>query len=49
VAKWRNIAPDLTEVEVAGRHRGFDSIMGRRHVGVIANDLSERLNTLRQR
>ncbi|MFA9565309.1 MAG: thioesterase domain-containing protein [Acidimicrobiales bacterium] len=44
VAKWRTVAPDLTEVEVAGRHRGFDSIMGRRRVGVIADDLVERLD-----
>ncbi len=43
VARWRTVAPDLTDVEVAGRHRGFDSIMGRRRVSVIADDLVGRL------
>ena len=43
-AKWRTVAPDLIEIEIAGRHRGFDSIMGGRRVGRIADDLVERLN-----
>ncbi len=45
VARWRTVAPDLIDVEVAGRHRGFDSIMGPRRVDAITNDLMRRLNT----
>ncbi|NIR38659.1 MAG: hypothetical protein GWN79_15895, partial [Actinobacteria bacterium] len=27
IARWRTVAPDIVDVEVEGRHRGFDSIM----------------------
>ncbi len=41
--KWRHVAVDLVDVEVSGRHRGFDSIMGPGRVDQIAGDLVERL------
>ena len=28
--KWRAVANEIVDVEVPGRHRGFDSIMGRK-------------------
>ena len=43
VNRWRTVAPGLIDVEVAGRHRGFDSIMGPRRVDAITNDLIQRL------
>jgi thioesterase domain-containing protein len=43
VEKWRSLAPDLVDVEVAGRHRGFDSIMGPGRVQQIGDDLTERI------
>ena len=45
VARWRTVAPDLIDVEVDGRHRGFDSIMGPRRVPAITSDLVERLES----
>jgi amino acid adenylation domain-containing protein len=44
VQKWRSLAPDLVDVEVAGRHRGFDSIMGPGRVDQIGADLSARIS-----
>jgi amino acid adenylation domain-containing protein len=44
VEKWRLLAPDLADVEVAGRHRGFDSIMGPGRVQQIGDDLAARLS-----
>lgn len=41
--KWRTVAVEIVDVEVPGRHRGFDSIMGEKGVGLIATDLSARL------
>jgi thioesterase domain-containing protein len=43
VEKWRLLAPDLADVEVAGRHRGFDSIMGAGRVQQIGDDLAARI------
>ena len=43
VEKWRALVPDLAAVEVAGRHRGFDSIMGPGRVDQIGNDLTARI------
>ena len=43
VEKWRVLAPDLADVEVDGRHRGFDSIMGPARVQQIGDDLAARI------
>jgi thioesterase domain-containing protein len=43
IERWRDVAADLDDVVVPGRHRGFDSIMGPERVDVIGRDLSERL------
>jgi len=43
VEKWRLLAPHLVDVEVAGRHRGFDSIMGPGRVDQIGHDLTARI------
>ena len=43
IDKWRDVADGLVDVVVAGRHRGFDSIMGPGRVDVIADDLTSRL------
>lgn len=40
---WHKVAVDIVDVEVPGRHRGFDSIMGAKGVEVMAGDLSRRL------
>ena len=41
--KWRAVADEIVDVEIPGRHRGFDSIMGAKGVALIAADLVARL------
>lgn len=43
IDRWRELAADLDDVLVPGRHRGFDSIMGPDRVDVIGHDLTRRL------
>jgi thioesterase domain-containing protein/acyl carrier protein len=43
IDRWRALPTDLHEVEVEGRHRGFDSIMHADKVGGIADDLTGRV------
>lgn len=43
ISHWKTVASDHTIVTVDGRHRGFDSIMSRPGVDVIAADLTRRL------
>ena len=42
IAHWSQLLPNLSDVVVAGRHRGFDSIMATGRVEAIANDLAAR-------
>ncbi len=42
--RWRDVAEDLDDVVITGRHRGFDSIMGPGRVDQIAGDLGRRLS-----
>jgi thioesterase domain-containing protein/acyl carrier protein len=42
--KWRAITEEMTVVEVVGRHRGHDSIMGATRAGRIAGDLVDRVS-----
>ncbi|MEO0492956.1 MAG: AMP-binding protein, partial [Actinomycetota bacterium] len=44
VARWVTVAPDLDDVVVVGRHRGFDSIMRPDKVGAISADVVARLS-----
>lgn len=39
VDRWAGVAPNLRVVRLDGRHRGFDSIMGRERVGAIVAGL----------
>ena len=41
--RWEEIADSIVHVEIAGRHRGFDSIMAAPGVDRIAVDLARRL------
>jgi thioesterase domain-containing protein/acyl carrier protein len=41
--KWRAITEEIVVIEVVGRHRGHDSIMGPTRAGRIAGDLVDRL------
>ena len=41
--RWAEIADSIEHVEIAGRHRGFDSIMAAPGVDRIAADLARRL------
>ena len=43
IERWRDVAADLDDVVVPGRHRGFDSIMGPERADLIGRDVSERL------
>ena len=43
IVKWREVAHELIDVAVDGRHRGFDSIMGPGRVTEIGDDLTSRL------
>ena len=43
VHKWQPITRQMTVVEIAGRHRGHDSIMGPTGVGLIADDLVDKM------
>jgi amino acid adenylation domain-containing protein len=43
IERWRDVAADLDDVVVPGRHRGFDSIMGPDRVDLIGGDLDDRL------
>ncbi|MEO1056019.1 MAG: amino acid adenylation domain-containing protein [Actinomycetota bacterium] len=42
IAHWSTLLPNLNDVVVEGRHRGFDSIMATGRVEAIANDLAAR-------
>jgi thioesterase domain-containing protein len=44
IDRWRELTTDLDDVVVAGRHRGFDSIMGPDRVDLIGRDLHRRLD-----
>jgi amino acid adenylation domain-containing protein len=44
IDRWSELAADLDDVVVPGRHRGFDSIMGPGRVDLIGRDLSRRLD-----
>ena len=41
--RWRTVAPDLADVVVQGRHRGYDSIMHADKVGAIAAEIARRM------
>jgi thioesterase domain-containing protein/acyl carrier protein len=43
LVKWRTVADEVVDVEIPGRHRGYNSIMGAKGVGLIASDLVGRL------
>ncbi len=43
IRRWEELATEITDVVIEGRHRGFDSIMHADKVGRIADDLVERL------
>jgi hypothetical protein len=43
LVKWRTVADEVVDVEIPGRHRGYNSIMGSKGVGLIASDLVGRL------
>ena len=44
IERWVSVAPDLDDVVLPGRHRGFDSIMDADKVGAISADIVERLS-----
>jgi thioesterase domain-containing protein len=44
IDRWREVAPELVDVEIEGRHRGFASIMHAPRVEEIAADLADRIS-----
>jgi thioesterase domain-containing protein len=48
IRHWERIATEHDDVEIEGRHRGFDSIMHADKVGRIASDLTARLRRARE-
>ncbi|MEM9466164.1 MAG: amino acid adenylation domain-containing protein [Actinomycetota bacterium] len=44
IERWVSVAPDLDDVVLPGRHRGFDSIMNPDKVGAISADIVERIS-----